>query len=534
MGILGFLALVAATFGTNRRQFCWWPCLAWLSLLLSMGHFGLAWLIQQTGAIPNVDSALGGPYWVLYTLLPFYDSYRYPTKWLPFFAIACAIVAALWMQAASKAPRQSLIRAIKITSIALLLMMITVVVIQATSWNHQSATQCSDEYWGPLQYHAGLRQVTRSILQSATVLLVVSCLLTGWPKRIQQRGHLRWLLLLFIVTIELTWCNVSLVAKADRALEQTLLSDSEITVSDIDVMSPDSRAMRMQTAGGWPDAWSTTSRSNRIDTIAVAERAACFGRWHLDHHVSVFNGMASIRSQDLDTFWRDAANLTHEKSAAQQEHFWRCIQRWLQIDTVIHVNGGQPVRRRRHELPRVTWRKTDREVSPTTTRRATAYSSSQKTDERFAQLLKSIVATDATHSPYAFLSGNEAGKTELEIIDIPVADSLSIAADRASLVVRPVFQDGNWTATLVDDVGTRTAQSDVCNVDFLKQGVVVPAGKWTLTFTYRPWWLTPAIIVALLAWSLLLFVLIPSNLKAMVHAAGRSSGQAPDQATIAS
>ena len=526
MGILGLLGLVAATVGRNRKQFGWWPFLAWLSLSLSMGHFGLAWLVQQAGVIPNVDSALGGPYWFLYELFPFYDSYRYPTKWLPFFAIACAIVAALWTQAASQAPRLSLIRIIKIASTALLLIMTAVVIVQATNWNHEAAANLRDEYWGPLHYHAGLRQITLSIIQSATLLLVVSCLLMGWPKRIKQMGSFRWLLLLFFITAELTWCSVSMVAKIDRANEQQLFDNYGIAQSESSSLQNATRAMRMQSAGGWPESWAKTSSANRIGTIATAERAACFGRWHLDHRISVFNGMTSIRSQDLDTFWRVATRLTRGKPEAEQEHFWRSIQRWLQLDTVIHVDAARSVGQVGHELPHVTWRKLEHEMLPTANRFATGFSTIQKTETCFEQVLQNIVATNSAHSPSVFLTGNDSFKEKLEIIDIAVADSVSIAVDRPSLIVRPVYQDGNWTATLLDASGTRATQAEVCNVDFLKQGAIVPAGEWTVTFAYHPWWFTPTAIVALVAWLLLIL----SNLKAMVLAAGHS----PDQVATAS
>ena len=83
---LGLLAALAIISRLMHRKWDVWIAISVVSFLMSMGHFGLVWVLQQIpGVLPNVDSAIGGPYWLLYWGLPGYDSFRYPVKWLPFF-----------------------------------------------------------------------------------------------------------------------------------------------------------------------------------------------------------------------------------------------------------------------------------------------------------------------------------------------------------------------------------------------------------------------------------------------------------------
>ena len=93
MGMLAFLAIVLRIGGLRREPLDVWLSFALVSLWLAMGHFGVVWLLQATTqTLPDVDSAIGGPYWWLYHFIPGYDSFRYPAKWLSMFAFAASIV----------------------------------------------------------------------------------------------------------------------------------------------------------------------------------------------------------------------------------------------------------------------------------------------------------------------------------------------------------------------------------------------------------------------------------------------------------
>ena len=99
MGTLVLLVIVLRIRRLRFRGIDSWLAITVVSLWLAMGHFGVVWLIQATThALPNVDSAIGGPYWWLYQFVPGYDSFRYPAKWLPFFSLGAAIVTAQFIE----------------------------------------------------------------------------------------------------------------------------------------------------------------------------------------------------------------------------------------------------------------------------------------------------------------------------------------------------------------------------------------------------------------------------------------------------
>ncbi len=95
MGTLVLLVIVLRLSRLRSEGIDAWLAIAAASLWLAMGHFGVVWLIQTTThALPNVDSAIGGPYWWLYQFVPGYDSFRYPAKWLTLFSLGAAIITA--------------------------------------------------------------------------------------------------------------------------------------------------------------------------------------------------------------------------------------------------------------------------------------------------------------------------------------------------------------------------------------------------------------------------------------------------------
>jgi hypothetical protein len=81
-------------------------------------------------------------------------------------------------------------------------------------------------------------------------------------------------------------------------------------------------------------------------------------------------------------------------------------------------------------------------------------------------------------------------------------DAFMLQADAPGLLTISRYQDGHWHARYRSSNGPWRALP-VYRVDYLGQGVVLPAGEWQVRFEYRPWWWLPSIVLALLAWALL-------------------------------
>ena len=78
-----------------------------------------------------------------------------------------------------------------------------------------------------------------------------------------------------------------------------------------------------------------------------------------------------------------------------------------------------------------------------------------------------------------------------------------IESAQTLLLSRAIYQDGNWTCRYLSEGSSDWRTLDVGQVDFLKQGVIVPAGKHEIRFTYQPWWITPSFILSGFGWLLL-------------------------------
>jgi hypothetical protein len=90
---------------------------------------------------------------------------------------------------------------------------------------------------------------------------------------------------------------------------------------------------------------------------------------------------------------------------------------------------------------------------------------------------------------------------------------VSVRAEQPALLIRPVFQDGHWSATRrrlplenspESNLRSEWTSCEVGEVDFLKQGIVVPPGTWQIQFRYQPWWWIPSTMAATAGWMILI------------------------------
>jgi hypothetical protein len=96
------LALSVMRFWQGNSVIKWASWLVVLSLIASWGSYGLVYygdlLLRMTGMISRTEplytgGGVGGLYWLLVTLLPGYDGFRFPAKWLVFTALGMSLLA---------------------------------------------------------------------------------------------------------------------------------------------------------------------------------------------------------------------------------------------------------------------------------------------------------------------------------------------------------------------------------------------------------------------------------------------------------
>jgi hypothetical protein len=556
MGVVAFLALWIRLRYRHER-FCGpWLALCWISFLLTLGHFGLVWLVQSgTGRLLNYDSAIGGPYWFLYQFLPGYDSFRYPTKWLPFFALAATMVTAQMFD--RLADERHPVFASRVSASALWLAVVTictVIGIQIYRWmffdDLRLLQGTSDSWWGPINVLAGLSQLTTSLYHSIIILLAISLILRCLGRCKENRIH--WVMAAIVfVCLDLGVSGRGIVHQVSKAeMKEAVLASGRPARTE------QNRWMRTKTGSGWPVVWSQGSSDDRLLEVEASSRVAWFGRWHLADRVHMLNNMVSIRSRNAAVFWQAINQLTSGLEVDEQVRFWRSLRGWLAIEGFVHASDRVDVvnvKGKELDLVDVSSR-FQRQESDLNAYQAWVFSSKRLTPailiDRFQQagfLVDERGQRDPKRqTPVVQLVGDSqatvidddwwTGKSGLDskvnwkakrLQQQPESAIYQVQTGAPLLITRPTIQDGNWHARFrsidpdavfyeFDRRSWRTVE--VYGVDGITQGVILPRGKWWVEFYYQPWWLPWALIAFLIGWvaTIICFVLCQKDCGATV------------------
>ncbi len=538
LGMLPLLAMSCRLWRIRREGIDCWLGIAIAALLCSFGSFGLAWWWQAiTGTLGQLDGALGGPYWLLHHGLPGYAAFRYPAKWLPLFSFGVAMVTAGWFdQLGSTAI--TLARRVA----AAWLLVIAVVLVAGLALclvpdafgrlvaNDRNALPV-DRFWGPLQLTGGLHDVVKSLAHSVVVLVLLGIPLV---LRFDRRPQAAWQwAVVIIVAVDLFAAGSMIVARVPRHVERDLVAsiseaaDGDRPLAPLPGAAAAERWLRTQTGGGWPQVWRRSPSETRLADVEASQRGAWFGRWHLSAHQGVFNNMTTLRSREIDRFWEAARTVTSDLNENERNRFWRSVRAWLAIDGVTHSSAQV------HNIPRDGKQRqlvhVDRHVDPGTNQRLRLTESWRVVSEDPAglndwiELLEQVVQRGSRTTPLvieaprsvavpaigdrALPADGEQGTIAVEPADSirieqeePERVEIAIRSSRGGLLRRPVFQDGWWQAELQAVDGGRRMTVPVHTVDFIAQGVIVPPGDWTITLRYRPAWLWPTLVIALVGW----------------------------------
>ncbi|WP_442511442.1 hypothetical protein SH528x_003123 [Novipirellula sp. SH528] len=510
MGLLVAIALLSTVIGIVSRQktrkrnsdATLWLGITVAATLVCFGHFGVVWLIQNaTGTLSQTDSGAGGLYWLLYHFVPGYDSLRYPAKWLPIAAFAASMVTANWLE---NLPRHasSTRRAIRTLAFVFVIAFVVVVAMQTIlkDWIGNPGQLPFDPFWGPLDIAGGLREVAWSIVHS---IVALGCI--GWVlfrffgNRLSRTGAARCLLV--IVAIDITLFAAGNIARVSS-------NRDAIRSIPTPVASAGTMTLRTRTGKGWPSDWRTSRDEDRLTEVELSSEIAWFGRWHLANRGHVLNNMTSIRSQAMAMFWKSSSDISSSMSAHERVEFWAAVSQWLGIEQTLNSTEAS---RLVSELKLV-----ETQIGQTPSHPAIqvhfAWSTHQPSEagsDDFESLLREVL--DGNHLPRVYMDAPTGESSSTDRTDEPnqkwgikneTADSveMEIEVSAACLLERTTYQDGHWHAKLVSLDSGETQSATVHRVDYLKQGVLVPAGRCMVIFEYRPWWMIPSIIAAVVAW----------------------------------
>ncbi|GAA5504764.1 hypothetical protein [Novipirellula caenicola] len=508
MGLLVAIAFLSTTLHLARRRKNRKPTgdvVVWLGITLAaslvcLGHFGPVWMIQNaTGGMAQTDSGTGGLYWMLYHVVPGYDSLRYPAKWLPIAAFAASMVTVHWLE---NLPRYaaSTWRALMAIATVMVIALFVVIGLQydPDRWLDNRAALPSDPFWGPLDIAGGLGEVCWSVVHSIIVLACITWVLMQLHRhRLSRATAMRCVL--GIVVIDLAVFATSNIARVSANPTEI----QSIPIADAGVMT-----LRTRTGSGWPDVWQNLQEADRLTEVEISSEIAWFGRWHLADRGHVFNNMTSIRSQAMAMFWKATREVCSTKTEKERAEFWAAVSQWLGIEQTINATETSRVA---EDLNLV-----ETQISRTPPAPAVQIhhswsirDSATTSSEDFSSLLQKL--GDANRVPRIYMDALEAQLTKPSSITEPSitwvikqesadAFEIEVNASTTCLLERTVYQDGHWHATLVSSNPSKKHTATVHRVDYLKQGVIVPPGRWIVTFEYRPWWMMPSIIAAIAGW----------------------------------
>jgi hypothetical protein len=528
MGVLAAIGIVASLLRVRSEGVQLWTAIAMVSLLLSMGHFGLVWWIQAaTGGLDGLDSAIGGPTWWLYKILPGYASFRYPGKWLSIFAFAVSMTTAHWIDGDLRRDSGRMAKWIVMSAVIVLLAIpIASTLIPANDREHW-AELGADVFWGPLQWDSFVAQLQGSLIHSLVSGVIVAGALWLHHRGAISRQRMLWSLLIVTVA-DTSFAARHLLLPVPRQTEQRLIGRLQ---TESGTPSSASRWLRTQSGNGWPRSWAETESPLRGIEVEASSRAAWFGRWHLEHRQAVFNNMISIQSDEMHRFWQVFYEICRDRTSEDQRRCWSAMRRWLELNGVLHTSSGATrVLLDGEELQLVdrTFLVDEPLGELTIHHRWTVEQGSTNHDAMRRRLIE-VMESDGRSPPALQSTGGSIdalarGESlahpgpvidairidrSSESADDPESAMYRVELDRPALLTRVVYQDGNWKARVRSMESAVWIDTEVHRVDYLQQGIVLPSGRYELRFDYQPWWRLPSIILSLAAFSLVAVSLRP-------------------------
>ena len=551
MGIFLGLSLLSIKSRWSRKRIDGWFYLSIFSILASLGSYGLVWIVQaSTGTMESYDSGIGGIYWLMYWLIPGYDSFRYPAKWLPFFAIGLSISTAKLLDLPSATER---IRRILPPFVLISF------VLSIGAWTIHLSHQIiagpmrnwipKDPFWGPLQISEAWLETTSSLMFSA--IIGTTFMMIFWlNSKYRWKHHQLQIAILAVMVLDLCIAANRQLTRVPINREKALLNQvAESAGPRNDSNSEnDYRWLRTREGSGWPVNWKETNSAQRLIEVETSGRLNWFGRWHLREKVSLFNSMTSIRSSSIANFWKASRVLNQEQTLEQRSQFWQDIRNWLSIDGVI-ITKSSPIELQidsaeyslptiEKRIPNVSAKKSRAgldhpratlEITTTWTEKRNITSTSQLMRERLAEITDLKLDPDEPErgeaptfqtSPSPWIINNSATQLptpeKLKKPGQPVMWSCSeskmddatfdVQCHRPTLISRSIYQDGNWKATYRSVDSQTWTPIQVFQVDFLRQGIVLPAGNHELRFFYHPWWIESSLMAGVIGWMALIVV----------------------------
>lgn len=454
--------------------------------------------------------SIAGPYWIL-SLIPGYESFRYPAKWSTLVPLGLVVVASreLDQMVVDRGKRLAplwLAIILIATSLAFLALVGRFLGIDQPI----KAIGIVDRFWGPLQSNAALATAVASALGTVLFALATWGLIHAGRRFTSTSSQYAVCFgIIGLVAIEsfvVASPQVALVSiTSEAAVTQAIVKASNLT------STKGYRTLRTAGASQWPQQWSmVSSDERRILEVEASQRATDFGRWHLADRSAIFNSVTTLMPQRIESFWQATKINKSLHTSSQAARSWERLRAWLGIDRVYivsspmeHSIGSSTIVTSQFKTsiqpessPVVRWHSQWQAIEP----------QRSVSPQQMADRINGVISDDAS----SLVMVEDASFLDASLLDTGAAPSslaaievLSLAEERMSfevettgvgLLVVTTLQDGNWHVTVTpasNPMGSGESRKAL-KADYLFMGTILEPGRWNVTFAYQPRWLIPA------------------------------------------
>ncbi|MFP6617789.1 MAG: YfhO family protein [Pirellulaceae bacterium] len=505
---LGWLPLILACAAWNLRSsdptIRWLSYLVLLSMLASLGWFGLGWLLHEiqflwSGEQPSenhLGKPVGGVYWLLVQLMPGYVHFRYPAKWFIIASMGISLLAAkqfdiVCQQGISQRLRTMVLGVGIFSGLAMML-----ILLLQTPLGRQLAETPFHAYWGPLDRPLAIRDMLLALGQTATLSLG-----TWYLLRKPLRSQHRWVIpaAVCFTVLELGIANGWLLMfSADRHWQAPALLESRLSPPG-QPGQPPKRIFRSPADQLVPGHWSTTSSLQRQEEIVAWDRSTLLPRYHLLSSAAMVRSPGSIQSRDDHMAWTIAGRHPGPGGIPSLSFL-----RLLGVHSLILPRSDQGTEPR---LLNVQWKTLPdtfprswiaHEVihfpplkSPTpaqlrTRTEAVFFPGGEFRDFQQAAVIESVLDPSFGKNPGIVSNDTE----RCQIVDYePQRVRIQVHLKKPGMVVLSDRYDIHWTATVAskDDAAYGNARPcPVYRTNRLMRGVYLPTGDHEIIYQYQP------------------------------------------------
>lgn len=315
------MALSSLAFRRGEPSRVWLSWIVAASLIGALGQYtSPIWAARMLGAttdlpIPDVgkldtndvtpirlDRYLrdgdGGVYWWMTTLLPMFRQFRFPAKLLTFSTFGMAALAGMgWDDLRTKHRRGAI--ALAGVLLALTLGLLAMVFIQRGAIIAQFGGNSLGSAFGPLDPHAGYRELVRSLVHGAVMLAFAIVLIP----LARTRPGLAGVLVVLAVTLDLGVANSRYVSTVPQSIMETKPEIISI-LEEAERKHPARGPFRVHRMPQWsPMTWFGTPSDDRVRDFVTWERGTIQPKYGINENVEYTHTIGVAELYDYEWFF---------------------------------------------------------------------------------------------------------------------------------------------------------------------------------------------------------------------------------------